>query len=87
MHMRIKRIDELEVELCKQLEIPRHVLDDGINDHRLARLLVAEHVGIGRGFRVEELSEDHGYSLARRSSQPRAIHSAGACAETVGVSS
>src|SRR5690242_16317307 len=59
--MRLERIEQLEIKLADQRGVARSLLEDGIDDHRLACFPVGEQVSVGRGLRVEELTEDeHG---------------------------
>ncbi len=60
MDMRLQRPYELQSELGDERSVAADLLEHGIDQHRHARLGVADEIGIGRGLRVEELPEDHG---------------------------
>ena len=49
--------DELEAELAEERDIPPDLLEDGVDQDRLAARPIAEQIGVGRGLRVEELTE------------------------------
>ncbi len=57
----VERVHELQVELADQGDVALHLLEHGIDEDRLARLLVGEQVRVGRGLGIEELSEQHGF--------------------------
>ena len=59
MEMRVDRFHELEVELADELEIAVDLLQDGIDDQRLAAASAGEQIGVGAGYAVEQLAEDH----------------------------
>ena len=61
VHMRIQGGHEPQAQLAQQGAIALLVFEDSVDDHGLARLAVAEQVGVGGGNGVEELAEDeHG---------------------------
>src|SRR5947208_12581611 len=49
--------DELEAELAEERDIPPDLLEDGVDQDRLAARPLAEQIGVGRGLRVEQLTE------------------------------
>ena len=59
MDMRLERHHQVQTEFAHQRAVARHLLEDGIDQHRLAALVLGEKVGIGRGLRIEELAEQH----------------------------
>ena len=59
MTMGINRVQEREIELAYQSEIPTGLLKDGIDDDGFTRSLIGEEVGIRRRLRVKKLPEDH----------------------------
>ena len=65
VHMGIERGDQAQTEFAQQGGVAPHMLENGIDEHRLTGLGVAEQVGVRRGRRVEELAEDeHGDGLS-----------------------
>jgi hypothetical protein len=59
VQMRIHRLDELHVELAQELEIAVDLLDHRVDDEGLAAAPASEQVGVGAGYAVEKLAEDH----------------------------
>ena len=64
MDVRLQRVHETELELAQERHVPIHVLAHGIDEDGLPRPLVGQQMGVGRGLRVEELTEDHDSSSA-----------------------
>ena len=53
--------EQPQAQLLHERRVAPHLLEDGIDQHRLARFGVAEEIGVGRGLRIEQLPEDqHG---------------------------
>src|SRR5690242_2871028 len=48
---------ELEAELSEEGDIPPDLLEDRVDQHRLAARPIAQQIGVGRGLRVEQLTE------------------------------
>src|ERR1044071_10524004 len=48
---------ELEPELSEEGDLPPDLLEDGVDQHRLAAGPIAQQIGVGRGRRVEQLTE------------------------------
>jgi hypothetical protein len=63
VHVGVDRLDELEVELPHQRKIAVDLLQDRIDDQRLAAAAAGEQIRIGAGRLVEQLAEDHGRIL------------------------
>ena len=59
MDMGFERACEPEAQAVDDVEIALDRLQNGIDQHRLARLLAADQIGVGRGSRLEQLTEDH----------------------------
>ena len=57
--MCVEHVREREAELAHDLEIALDLFEHGVDEHRLARLLVGEQIRIGRAFGVEELAKHH----------------------------
>ena len=66
VHMGVDRLHKLEVEFLDEAEVAVDLLQNGIDDHRLAASAAGEQVGVGAGDAVEQLAEDHGVSLMQR---------------------
>jgi hypothetical protein len=49
--------EQLEPQLLQQRGVAPCLLEHRIDHHRLAVVAIGEQVGVGRGLRVEELSE------------------------------
>ena len=60
MQMGIDGLDQLEVEFAQQLAVALDLLQHGIEDQRLAAGAAGEHIAVGSGNAVKELTKDHG---------------------------
>ena len=60
VQMRVDRLDELEVELVDELQVALDLLDDRIDDQRLAAAAGRHQIGVGPLHAVVELAKDHG---------------------------
>ena len=61
VHVGVDRLDQLEVKLLDQAEIAVDLLEHRIDDHGLAAAAAGQEVGVGAGYAVEQLAEDHGW--------------------------
>ena len=68
----LERGDQAQFELGDQLRVATDLLAHGVDQHRLARGLVGEQIGVGGGLGIEELAEQH----ERFTPLPRALRSA-----------
>ena len=59
VQVRIDRLHQLQVEFAHQLQVAIDLLQHRIDDQRLTATARGEHVGVGAGRRIEELTEDH----------------------------
>ncbi len=59
VQVRVDRLDQLEIELAHELDVAIHLLQNGIDDQRLAAVPAGEQVSVGSRDAVEELAEDH----------------------------
>ncbi len=60
MDMGLEGVEELQIQLLQQRDVAAQLLVDRIDDHGLARLAVGEQIGVGRRFRIEQLTKyDH----------------------------
>ena len=57
VHVRVERRDELEAELVDQRGVAPRLLEDRIDQHRLAAAAIGQQVRVGRRLRIEELAE------------------------------
>src|SRR5213078_3513664 len=57
--VRVDGLDQLYVELADELEITVDLLQHRIDDQRLAAAPAGKQVGVGTGYAVEQLAEDH----------------------------
>src|SRR5262250_189958 len=57
--MRVRRLDQSEIELTHELQIAVNLLQHRINDQRLAAMPASEEISVGARNAVEELAEDH----------------------------
>ena len=65
MDVGLERHHEEQVDLADQRDIAPRLLEHRIDEHRLARARVGEHVRVGGRLRIEELAKDeHRYSPA-----------------------
>jgi hypothetical protein len=55
----LERVEEPEAELVDQCGVARDLLEDAVDEDRLARGLVGEEIRPRRRLRVEELTEEH----------------------------
>ncbi len=60
MNVRVDRLDQLEVQLLHQLQVPVDLLQDGIDDQRLATVPAGHQIAVGARCAVEQLAENHG---------------------------
>ena len=62
----LKCRDELKPEFLNKCGIATRLLEHRVDQHRLLCPAIAQQVGVGRGLRIEQLSEDkHRLSLVR----------------------
>ena len=54
----IDRLHQLQVQFADELEVAIDLLQDGIDDQRLAATAGGEQVGVGAGRRLEQLTKD-----------------------------
>ena len=59
MQMGIDRLHQLQVQLPDELKVAIDLLEDGIDDQRLAATAGGEQIGVRARRRLEELTEDH----------------------------
>ena len=59
VQMRVDRLDQPEIELADELEVTVDLFQHRIDDQRLAAAPAGEQVGVGAGYAVEQLAEDH----------------------------
>jgi len=59
MQVSVDRLDELQIELAQQLQVPLHPLDHRVDEQRLPAAPAGEQVGVGARGRIEQLPEDH----------------------------
>src|SRR4249919_1343059 len=59
MQMCVDGLYELEIEFVNEMQIAVDLLQNRIDDQRLAARTAREQIGIGAGHLIEELTEDH----------------------------
>jgi hypothetical protein len=60
MQVRVHCLNQLQVELFHELQIPIDLLQHRIDDQRLAARPAGEEIGVGAGCLIKELTEHHG---------------------------
>ena len=63
VQMGVDGFDEFQVELAYELQITVHLLQNRIDNQRLAARPAGEDIGVSSGGAVEELAEDHALTL------------------------
>jgi CO dehydrogenase/acetyl-CoA synthase gamma subunit (corrinoid Fe-S protein) len=59
VQMGVDGLYELEIQFVNKMQIAVDLFQDRIDDQRLAARTAREKIGIGTGYLVEELTEDH----------------------------
>ena len=72
MDMGFERRDQPQTQLADQRHIPPDLLEHRVDQHRLTAWAIAQEIGVGRGLRVEQLTEHKHYSsrAAERARRP-----------------
>jgi hypothetical protein len=58
MAVRVERRNQREVQFADQRQVARMLLEDRVDDDRVARARIAEQVGVRRRRRIEQLAKD-----------------------------
>jgi sulfite oxidase len=69
--VRVERGGEAQAELAQERRVPQVLLEDGVDEDRLARRLVGEQVAVRVRGRVEELAKEQGCLEVRSDAGPR----------------
>ena len=63
--VRLDRQCQRQTKLTDRIEVPLHGFEHGVDKRRFAGLLAANQIRVSRRDRLEQLTEDHRWPLAR----------------------
>ena len=59
VNMGVRGHDELQAQLTDELDVLGYRVDDRVGQQCLASIGVCDQLGVGAGFRIEQLSKEH----------------------------
>ena len=63
MHMGFHGVDQAEIQIGEERDVPLHFTQNGVNQNGPPRALAPQQVAVGRGIGLKKLAKDHGRDL------------------------